>query len=260
VGEAWAWELPDWFSYYGAGDELQLLFNFRLLDAPFEARALRGLFERIDEAAPAGTPPPAVVGSNHDVVRFPTRWCDGDPQRVRCALLVLLGLPGTPFLYYGDEIGMPSAHVPPERELDCASPSRDPARTPMQWADEPGAGFTAAGVEPWLPFGDLASCNVAAQRDDPHSVLGFCRDAIALRRSRPELRSGGYESLATAEGVWAWRRGEGTAIAVNLSDAETELALEGDVLLATDRSGEGEAFVGRLGPWSGVIVSTRGSG
>ena len=85
---------------------------------------------------------------------------------------------------------MPEAEIPPERIVDPVGllddperPGRDGARTPMPWSDEPGAGFTAPGVEPWLPFGDLAGVNVAAQRADRGSALHLTRDLIALRRA-----------------------------------------------------------------------------
>ena len=102
-------------------------------------------------------------------MRFPTRWCDDDPAKTRAALVMLLGLRGTPFLYYGDEIGMPDTDVPVERILDPVGVfhgprlGRDPERTPMHWSGEPGAGFSAPGVEPWLPYGDYAACNVEAR-------------------------------------------------------------------------------------------------
>ena len=63
----------------------------------------------------------------------------------------------------------------------------------MQWSAAPGAGFTEAGVEPWLPFG--TGPDVESQREDPGSILSLCRDLLATRREREELRSGAYESL-----------------------------------------------------------------
>ena len=90
----------------------------------------------------------------------------------------------------------------------------------MPWSDEPGGGFTSAAATPWLPFGDLAACNVAAQRDDPGSVLHLVRDLIALRKRSPELTSGSYEPLPAPAGAWAWRRGERFVVALNLSDAD----------------------------------------
>ena len=101
------------------------------------------------------------TGGNHDNHRFPTRWCGDDPQKTRAAMVMLMRLRGTPFLYYGDEIGMPDTDIPDDRVLDPVGKfhgprvGRDAERTPMQWTGEPGAGFTRAGVEPWLPFGDF---------------------------------------------------------------------------------------------------------
>ena len=127
----------------------------------------------------------------------------------------------------------------------------------MHWSSEPGAGFTEAGVRPWLPFGRHDELNVEAQRDDPGSVLSFVRDVLALRRAEPDLWSGDYETLDTADGLWAWRRGEGTVVAANLSDEPAVLeGLEGRVRLATRREREGDRFAGRLelGPWEGVVA------
>ena len=81
--------------------------------------------------------------------------------------------------------------------------NRDRYRTPMQWSDEPGAGFTTADAEPWLPLGDAAEHNVAAQRDDRGSTLHFTRDLIALRREADDLTSGAYATLPAPDGVWA---------------------------------------------------------
>src|ERR687894_1128643 len=114
--------------------------------------------------------------------------------------MMLLALRGTPFLYYGDEIGLTEVPLDPATALDPVarrtgdpSDNRDVCRTPMPWADEPGGGFTTADARPWLPFGDLAACNVAGQRADPGSTLHLVRDLIALRRAHRELTAGEYE-------------------------------------------------------------------
>ena len=138
--------------------------------------------------------------------------------------MLLLTLRGTPVLYYGDELAMPETEIPPERMVDPVGllddperPGRDGARTPMPWSDEPGAGFTAPGVEPWLPFGDLAGVNVAAQqRATPARALHLTRDLIALRRAEDDLRAGAYAQVAVEEGLWAYRRGDGFLVALNL--------------------------------------------
>jgi alpha-glucosidase len=180
--------------------------------------------------------------------------------------MLLLTLRGTPVLYYGDEIGMPEESIPEDRVVDpvglLGDPTRhgrDGARTPMPWTGEPGAGFTAAGVAPRLPFGDV-SRNVADQRADPGSVLHLVRDLIGLRRTVPDLATGAYAQVhAPGDGAWAYRRGERAAVALNLSDAEVTVpGLSGRIEIGTDRARDGEA-VGdgiALGPWQGAVLIT----
>ena len=180
--------------------------------------------------------------------------------------MMLICLRGTPFLYYGDEIGLPDVPLDPADALDPVpgrtgrpERNRDPCRTPMQWSAEAGAGFTEPGVEPWLPLGDAAALNVAAQRDDPGSQLQLTRDLIALRRAQEDLRGGAYSTLPAPAGAWAWRRGERHAVALNLSgSAVTVEGLRGDVVIATDRARDGEAVDGALalGPWQGALLVT----
>ena len=148
-------------------DELGLAFNFNFISAPLRASDMRAIVEETEEALPPGVWP-AWTGSNHDMFRFSTRLADDDPRRFRVALLMLLSLRGTPVLYQGDEIGMGNVLVGRRRHArttGCAFlpllRGRDAGRTPMQWSDTPGGGFTAA-ERPWLPLGDVATANVAA--------------------------------------------------------------------------------------------------
>jgi alpha-glucosidase len=175
---------------------------------------------------------------------------------------MLLTLRGTPFLYFGDEIGMVEAPVTgddvrdPAGELG-AQTGRDPGRTPMQWNAEPGAGFTREGVLPWLPIGNARANNVEDQRRDPGSILRLCRDLIALRRETSDLRSGAYASLPSPPGAWSWRRGPSTIIAVNLSDWRVAVPVgPGTIAIGTDRSRDGETVAGdlSLGPWEGAVL------
>jgi alpha-glucosidase len=168
---------------------------------------------------------------------------------------MLLTLRGTPFLYYGDEIALPDAELDPAKALDPVprrtgdpSRNRDECRTPMQWTGEPGAGFTQDGAAPWLPFADDRS--VAAQREDPGSVLNFVRDLIALRRERADLCDGGYAAVDAP--AWVYRRGESTVVALNLSGEPVEVEARGTIVIGTDR--DRDAFDGRLGPWEGVVL------
>ncbi len=264
VGETHVFDLERLAGFYGNGDdELHLAFNFPFIAAPFEAAALADVVERTEALLPAAAWP-AWTGSNHDVGRFPSRWCGGEEARIRCALLLLLTLRGTPFLYYGDEIGMADVDVPRERLRDPVgvrgwpkTRGRDGCRTPMQWTGEPGAGFAADGREPWLPLGANGERNVADQRRDPGSTLHLCRDLIAQRRRLVDLRRGAYRRLPAPDGAWAYARGERCAVALNLSDgAVTVEGLHGALLVATRRERDGEALSGslRLGPAEGALI------
>jgi alpha-glucosidase len=264
VGETYVLDLDSLIPYYGDGsDELNLAFNFLFVHADLDAAELRTIVEGVEAGLPEGSWP-VYTGSNHDAGRLATRWAGDDERRARAALLMLLTLRGTPFLYYGDEIGLPevpqdwrTALDPVARRTGDASRNRDVGRTPMPWSDEPGGGFTTSGATPWLPFGDLAAHNVAAQREDPGSTLHLVRDLIALRRSHTDLTAGAYETLPAPEGAWAWRRGERFGVAVNLSGAELVVdGLDGDVAIATSRSRDGERVAGslHLGPWEAAVV------
>jgi alpha-glucosidase len=227
---------------------------------------MRAVVEETEAALPPGAWP-AWTGSNHDMFRFPTRWAGGDPDKARAALLMLLGLRGTPVLYQGDEIGQLDATLTKENLRDPLGvlywphyAGRDAGRTPMQWRDVPGGGFTDPDVVPWLPLGDLARHNVESQRSDPDSILTLARDLIALRRLRPDLRGGSYRSLEAAVDVWAWSRGERTVVVVNMSEDEVTWGdVDGKIALCTDRRRDGEAIEGplRLGPWVALVADRR---
>ena len=158
LGETWVGDLSSLAAFHGHGDELQLTFNFPFIFTPFTAEGLAGVVAETLAKLPAGECP-VWTASNHDISRFPTRWCGGDERKVRLALLVLATLPGTLVLYYGDEIGMTDVAVPAALVQDKMRAgaggkfSRDRSRTPMPWDASPSAGFTAPGVTPWLPLG-----------------------------------------------------------------------------------------------------------
>ena len=262
MGETYVTDLERLATFYGTGsDGLHLAQNFVFATARLDAARLREIVAATEAALPDEAWP-VWFGSNHDFARFPTRWCGDDEAAVRCALLILLTLRGTPILYYGDELGMPEAVLSHEQLRDPVGlrgwpdePGRDGARTPMPWSDEPGAGFTTPTATPWLPYGDL-SRNVRAQRDDPGSTLVFVRDLVALRRELGDLRRAPYEALETPPGTWAWRRGRALVV-VNLSpDAATVAGIDGSVAIATRRERDGERLSGTvaLGPYEGVVV------
>jgi alpha-glucosidase len=117
----------------------------------------------------------------------------------------------------------------------------------MPWSGDPGAGFTTASAEPWLPFGDITACNVADQRADPSSTLNLTRDLIALRRELSELRDGAYATVVADGGLWAWRRGDGVLVALNLGDvARTMDDVHGTIRIGTNRARDGARVDGTL--------------
>jgi alpha-glucosidase len=261
VGETFTPRLEDVMPYYGAGDELNLAFNIPFVQLPLEAAALRTVIEQTEALIPDGCTP-VWTGSNHDVPRFPTRWAENDPAKARCALMMLLTLRGCVFLYEGDEIGMVDTPLTKEQMKDPVSLqyypayTRDGARTPMQWTNEPGGGFTDAGVEPWLPFGDL-STNVEDQRRDPESFLSLCRDLIGLRDALPDLKAGAYASAPSPDGVLAYQRGERTLVALNFgTETATVDRVTGVVRVGTQRSRDDERVEGTLtlAPGEGAVV------
>ncbi len=193
IGENWT-ETPTIAAYYGAtdavpgGDELPLNFDF-----PLARRIVEGV--RAGDAAGIGekllevqrTYPPGATDvpflTNHDQRRVASELAD-DSGRLRTAAAVLLTLPGTPFLYYGEEVG-----------LDNGPGGGDEAkRTPMPWDETPGGGFTTG--RPWHPFAPGRQlANVAAQTGDPASLLSHYRDLIRARHASPALARGRLDLL-----------------------------------------------------------------
>lgn len=242
-------------NFYGneALDGLHLAFNFHLINqfepasTRWEAATLRHIVGEAEATLPRGAQPCYVLG-NHDRPRFISRHNhDGrGAERARAAAILLLGLRNSPFLYYGEEIGMVDGEIPEERLQDPARFhyfGRDPERIPMQWDATPGRGFSV--VEPWLPYGPI-EISVATQDADPDSLLSLYRRAIWRRKAEPALIWGNYEELAAPEGAMAFARrtsGERTVIvAINTETASQALALpsgEWSVLLCGDRALEG---------------------
>jgi alpha-glucosidase len=186
-------------AYYGrelAG--VHLPFNFSLLNAPWQARAVAKLIGEYEAALPEGGWPNWVLG-NHDRPRIASRI---GPQQARVAAMLLLTLRGTPTIYYGDEIGMQNVLLRPDEVRDPFEKNapglglgRDGCRTPMQWDATMHAGFSVA--KPWLPvpetFGEV---NVANERNDAGSIHNLYRRLIGLRRTHPAFFAGAYRPLA----------------------------------------------------------------
>jgi maltose alpha-D-glucosyltransferase/alpha-amylase len=154
----------------------------------------------------------------------------GDERRLKQAFSLMFALPGTPVLWYGDEIGMGE---------DLSLPERNSVRTPMQWADEQNAGFSTAPAEhlvrPVVSVGafDYRSVNAAAQRDRDGSLMSTLQRLIRTRRACPEVGWGRCRVLDSPEAsVLALRydwRGESVLTLHNLADhaVEVQVPLEG---------------------------------
>ena len=264
IGEVYA-PNPILVSYYGTSEspECHFPFNFALVDLPAErwtAEDLKALVEAYESSLPDWGWPSWVLG-NHDRPRVASRLGE---ERTRLAHFLLLTLRGTPTLYYGDELAVRDVEILPDQVRDLPGLreyggrwSRDAARAPMPWDDSPGAGFTTG--TPWLPLPpDFRVRNVAAQRQDPGSMLHLVRHLLHLRRQTPALSVGAYRSLPAPPGVYAYERftdRERVLAVLNFSDRPRSVEAAGEVLLSThlDRFGRERTPV-ELRPYEGILL------
>ncbi|SDY67838.1 glycoside hydrolase family 13 protein [Herbiconiux ginsengi] len=274
VGEVWLPE-PDRFARY-LDDEMHTAFNFDLMTQPWDAAAFRASIELMLAAHEGVGAPCTWVLSNHDVTRPATRYGRADTsfafeskawgvpsdaalglRRARAAALLIAALPGSLYIYQGDELGLPEVE-----DLDRASlqdpmffrsggtnPGRDGCRVPLPWAGgQPPFGFSPenAAAPPWLAQpARWASLTVEAQDADPLSTLALYRRSLAIRRESPELQSEGLEwsdAMAGSPSVLVFRRGDFWSI-TNFGEASVALDGSLEVILASaplhDRSGPG---------------------
>ena len=211
---------------------------------------------------PAGAWPNWVLG-NHDQERVATRI---GRDQARIAAMLLLTLRGTPTLYYGDELGMRDVPIPADAIRDPWEKrepglgfGRDPQRTPMRWSASPGAGFSDA--TPWLPVAnDYPRVNVAAERNDPSSMLVLYRKLIELRRASPSLREGSYRPLSLQDNLLLYERrheDQRLLVALNFDSAPKEVMIpsraEEGVLLSTYKEPPAVSMPLTLRPNEGVV-------
>jgi alpha-glucosidase len=240
-------------TYYGIGLQgVHLPFNFQLLQCEWNARAILDLVRDYEAMLPEGGWPNWVLG-NHDHHRIATRV---GAAQARVAAMLLLTLRGTPTMYYGDEIGMQDAVIPPElvqdpfeKRVPGIGVGRDPARTPMQWDASVNAGFTRG--TPWLPASKYRRINVAAETADPRSMLALYQRLIELRRHRPGLTVGDWQAVMADGDVFAYMRGHAGSrllVALNLGTRLHRLPLPGPtrVLLSTHLDRAQDVVSGRL--------------
>ncbi len=230
VGEAWTRDAGQFARYFGdtarvpGGDEIPVLFDFGLAEA-----LLQGL--RSGDASPiadrlrqnlATLPSGADAApflTNHDTIRVATQL-GGDPARLRTAAALLLTLPGSPFIYYGEEIGLRQ----PNNGDD------EFKRTPMPWDGSPGAGFSSG--TPWQRvLKDHETVNVAAQARDRSSLLWRYRQLIRLRHGSEALRLGDLELLPSSGGLLAFVRRSGRQAVLVVHNLGTAPARAGPLAL-----------------------------
>ncbi len=210
-------------------------FNFNLVSLPWSALEYKTFIDGFEHSLHGKHWPNYVLG-NHDLSRLATRL---GQKRARVATMLLFTLRGTPFVYYGDEIGMEDGAVPSDYVHDpweIAVPGfklgRDPERTPMQWNDKTYAGFSIAS--PWLPVGgDYPRVNVAAQESDPRSMLELHKRLIRLRKGNGALKEGAYEAAETdAPGVLAFYRcapDKRMLVVLNFEDKKQTVAVKTNI-------------------------------
>ncbi|OBC15976.1 alpha-amylase [Mycobacterium sp. 852013-50091_SCH5140682] len=237
VGEVWV-RGNEQFAKYLRPDELHLGFNFRLVQADYDADEIRDAIDNALAAAALAGATPTWTLSNHDVEREVTRYGGGARglARARAMALVMLALPGAVFIYNGEELGLPNVELPDAVLQDPVwersghtERGRDGCRVPMPWqGSEPPFGFST-NSDTWLPIpADWATLTVAAQEHDPDSTLAFYRQALQLRGSRSEFNGNGIDWLDDL----TFRRPGGLVCVLNAGATALPLPA-GEVLLAS---------------------------
>jgi alpha-glucosidase len=256
VSEAWVDE-PKRLVRYIRPDEIHTTFNFIYLTSPWTAGDLReAIDETLLEHESVGAPATWVL-SNHDVAREVSRYARpqqrtvepslsrllaSDPdfdlgrRRARAAALLTLALPGSVYVYQGEELGLPEVEDLPADALrdptwersGHTDRGRDGCRVPIPWSgDQPDYGFSPAGslAEPWLPQPDgWGPLTVSAQLGQPDSMLELYRAVLRIRHSHPALGDGSLEWLDLPATVLGFRRDPGFACVVNFGPDPIRLA------------------------------------
>ncbi|WP_394435863.1 glycoside hydrolase family 13 protein [Streptomyces sp. SGAir0957] len=255
VAEAWT-PTVERTANYVRPDELHQAFNFQYLGAPWDAKELRTIIDSsLDAMRPVGAPATWVL-SNHDVTRHATRYANppggtqirtaGDRElglrRARAATLLMLALPGSAYVYQGEELGLPDVtDLPDEVRQDPSffraqgqDGFRDGCRVPIPWTVE-GSSYGFGDGGSWLPQPDTwGPLSVEAQTGDPDSTLEMYRSAFAVRRAQPGLGAGAdvtWRDDAPA-GVLFFER-PGFACTVNTTGAPVRVPAPGRALLAS---------------------------
>ncbi|MGH3661197.1 MAG: glycoside hydrolase family 13 protein [Micromonosporaceae bacterium] len=243
IGVAEAWVAPDRLGAYVRPDELHQAFNFDYLTTDWNPEQLRAVIDSSLAGAAAVGAPTTWVLSNHDVVRHVTRYGDGELGRRRAgaAALLMLALPGSAYVYQGEELGLPEVTDLPDEVLQDpvwkrsggTRRGRDGCRVPIPWEGAaPPYGFGSAGS--WLPMPEAwRELTAQAQHDDPDSMLSLYRAALRLRREHPALGDGQMRWLPAPDGALVFARDPGFICAVNFGDQPVDLPDYGATLCAS---------------------------
>ncbi|MGY2066072.1 glycoside hydrolase family 13 protein [Blastococcus sp. SYSU DS0619] len=240
---------PREVALYSRPDEMHQSFSFRLLKSPWSVESFAdGVRTALDAFGEVGAPVSWVLG-NHDKDRQVTRFGGGavGTARARAAALLMLALPGSAYVYAGDELGLPQAVVPDAAKRDPiffrsggARSGRDGCRVPMPWNPTAGVGFSTGDAEPWLPIPDgWDRYAVSRQSRDGGSMLTLYRRALALREAHPALGSG-EATVSTRGDVLTVRctapDGSVVRCVVNMGSGTSLVRSRGTVLLASNTS------------------------
>ncbi|HUI42713.1 MAG TPA: alpha-glucosidase [Terriglobia bacterium] len=229
VGETWPPSMAGLLKYYGPdNNELQLPFNFFFTKvSKLDAAAFRSEVEETERVLDDRWT--TWVLSNHDLTRAYTRYADGrhNDQIAKILGTMVLTLRGTPFIYYGEELGMQNndpktideVRDPVGKREWPTNKGRDGERTPLPWTPGRGAGFTTG--KPWLPIQPSArTYNVETESADPASILNYYKALLRLRRESPALLDGEYQTVGDDPHVFAYLRkaaGQTVVVALNMS-------------------------------------------
>jgi len=231
VAEIWV-HPPGRATLYVRKDELHQFFNFDVMNAPFEANYLFNSISKMLELVKAEGAWPTWCLSNHDCERVASRI---GSEAAKAMALFVFGLPGSTYIYNGQELGLPNGEMSDSDRQDPIyfrtggkQKGRDGARVPLPWSgNQPPFGFTTG--KPWLPLQQSWSeFTVEHQVSDPNSSLNLYKKALQIRKTR--FLNGGEINLIQTGEILSYRRG---AIEVILNTSDKALPIKGEVLLAS---------------------------
>lgn len=260
VAEAWA-PTSERLARYVRPDELHQAFNFALLEEDWSAESFRAVVRAsLASTAAVGATTTWVLG-NHDTTRPVTRYGGGPSglRRARASALLSFALPGSVYIYQGEELGLPEVLDLPEESLQDpiwersghTDRGRDGCRVPIPWhGEEAPYGFGPPGsAASWLPVPqEWRDLSVAAQHVREDSVLRTYQAALALRREHPALGGGAFDWVESPQDTLVFHREPGFVCAVNFGSDPVRLRPGGRVLCRSDRGAMSDRPT-----WDGVL-------